>query len=147
MEDFAELLDCAREARAAAYAPYSGFAVGAALQVASGQVFCGCNVENASYGLTVCAERVALFTAVAAGVREFAALAVVADSPEPATPCGACRQVLYEFAPDLQVILANLQGRQKKMRLRELLPEAFDNLTSRLTLSKCSTGKRQMPEK
>jgi cytidine deaminase len=147
MEDFAELLGCAREARVAAYASYSGFAVGAALQAAGGQVFCGCNVENASYGLTVCAERVALFAAVAAGVREFSALAVVADSPEPVAPCGACRQVLYEFAPDLQVILANLQGRQKKMRLRDLLPEAFDNSTFELMTSKCRTGKRQMPEK
>lgn len=147
MEDFAELLDCARVARAAAYASYSGFAVGAALQAAGGQIFCGCNVENASYSLTVCAERVALFAAVAAGVREFSALAVVADSPEPVAPCGACRQVLYEFAPDLQVILANLQGRQKKMRLRDLLPEAFDNSAFELMTSKCRTEKRQMPEK
>ncbi len=130
MEDYTRLLECAREARAAAYTPYSGFAVGAALQAANGQVFRGCNVENVSYGLTVCAERVALFTAVAAGVRDFVALAVVTEAPEPATPCGACRQVLYEFAPDLQVLLANLQGRQKKVRLRELLPEAFDRFTA-----------------
>jgi len=127
MEDFAPLLDCAREARTAAYVPYSGFAVGAALLTAGGQVFRGCNIENVSYGLTVCAERVALFAAVAAGEREFTALAVVTDSAAPATPCGACRQVLYEFAPDLQVLLANLQGRQKKFRLKELLPEAFDS--------------------
>lgn len=130
MEDFALLLDCAVEARAKAYAPYSGFAVGAALQVADGRVFCGCNVENVSYGLTVCAERVALFAAVAAGVRQFTALAVVTDAQEPSAPCGACRQVLYEFAPDLQVMLANLQGRQKKYSLKELLPEAFDSFAA-----------------
>jgi cytidine deaminase len=130
MEDFTHLLECAREARVAAYAPYSGFAVGAALQTAGGEVFRGCNVENVSYGLTVCAERVALFAAVAAGVRDFVALAVVTDAPEPATPCGACRQVLYEFAPDLQVMLANLQGRQKKVCLKELLPEAFDRFAA-----------------
>ncbi len=130
MEDFALLLDCAGEARTKAYVPYSGFAVGAALKACDGQVFRGCNVENVSYGLTVCAERVALFAAVAAGVREFTSLAVVTDAPEPAAPCGACRQVLYEFAPDLQVMLANLQGRQKKFSLKELLPEAFDSFAA-----------------
>jgi len=130
MNDFAVLLDCACQAREAAYAPYSKFAVGAALLSASGQVFLGCNVENVSYGLTMCAERVAVFSAVAAGVCDFVGLAVVADGPEPVTPCGACRQVLYEFAPDLRVIIANLHGQQKMFHLRELLPAAFDSFAS-----------------
>lgn len=125
MDAFTELLEQARIARELAYSPYSRFAVGAALLTADGTVYPGCNVENLSYGLTVCAERVAAFTAVAAGHRDFTALALVTDTPEPVTPCGACRQVLHEFSPDMWVITANLSGRQRMFRLRELLPEAF----------------------
>jgi len=126
MEDLlARLLALARVAREAAYTPYSRFPVGAALLTAQGDVYTGSNIENSSFGLTVCAERVAVFGAVAAGARNFSGIALIADAPEPVTPCGACRQVLYEFAPDLWVVCANLQGKQKMFRLRELLPEAF----------------------
>ncbi|MCS7216520.1 MAG: cytidine deaminase [Candidatus Bipolaricaulota bacterium] len=121
----AELVRRAVEARARAYAPYSGFAVGAALLAKDGRVFTGCNVENASYGLTVCAERVALFKAVSEGAREFVALAVACGAG-PCAPCGACRQALYEFAPDLLLILADGEGRAwRTARLAELLPHGF----------------------
>ncbi len=119
-----KLLDQAIEARSAAYAPYSHFAVGAALETRSGKVFTGCNVENLSYGLTCCAERNAVFTAVAAGEREFSRIVIVADSQEPVTPCGACRQVLAEFSEDLEVRSVNLQGVEYCANLRELLPRA-----------------------
>lgn len=123
--DDARLVAAAVEARGRAYAPYSGFPVGAALLSKGGRVFTGCNVENASYGLTVCAERVALFNAVSAGVREFAAIAV-ACGEAPCAPCGACRQVLYEFAPDLTVLLADGEGRRwETMPLSALLPKGF----------------------
>lgn len=119
------LISAARQAREAAYAPYSNFKVGAALLAADGEIFTGCNVENLSFGLTVCAERNAVFSAVASGRQKFTAIAVVTDSISPATPCGACRQVLNEFAPDMWVVCANLDTQQKMFRLRELLPEAF----------------------
>ncbi len=108
---------------AGAYAPYSGFLVGAALRDGTGRVWTGANVENASYGLTVCAERVALLTAVAAGVRAFTAIAV-SGSVDPCPPCGACRQVLYEFSPDLTVILSGAAGPEVHP-LRSLLPLGF----------------------
>lgn len=117
------LLDLALQAHRKAYAPYSGFGVGAALQTCSGQVFTGCNVENASYGLTICAERVAVTKAVSEGQRDFEAMAVV--SPGGAMPCGACRQVLAEFNPDMRVIVADLEGNRCEFRLTELLPQAF----------------------
>lgn len=121
----AELVRKAVEARDRAYAPYSGFAVGAALLSQDGRIFSGCNVENASYGLTVCAERVALFKAVSEGAREFVALAV-ACGQGPCAPCGACRQVLYEFAPELLVIMADGKGKTWcTARLSELLPHGF----------------------
>ncbi|MEA3210145.1 MAG: cytidine deaminase [Chthoniobacter sp.] len=123
-----DLIPLAREARDQAYAPYSHFAVGAALRAKSGRVFCGCNVENLSYGLTICAERNALFAAVAAGEREFEAIAIVADSKEPVTPCGACRQVLAEFAPELAICCANLEGQTFEATLRELLPRAKEGI-------------------
>ncbi len=119
------LLQAAAAAREMAYTPYSSFAVGAALRTTTGHVFAGCNVENASYGLTVCAERVAIFSAVAAGQGDIAALAVVADTPGPVSPCGACRQVMVEFNPDMQVILANTKGDIQLTTARELLPGAF----------------------
>ena len=116
------LVEAAWAARVNAYAPYSNFQVGAALLAADGRVFGGCNVENISYGLTNCAERVAIGAAVAAGVREFAAVAVVADTGVPISPCGACRQVLAEFGVHV-VILANREKRLE-FRLEELLPRA-----------------------
>lgn len=128
MNDFQPLLDAARLAREQAYAPYSRFAVGAALRTKSGRIFTGCNVENLSFGLTICAERSAVFSAVAAGERDFAALAVVADSREPVTPCGACRQVLAEFAPALPVCSANLQGTVFESSIAELLPRPKEGI-------------------
>ncbi len=120
-----ELIGKAVEARERAYAPYSGFKVGAALLSKDGRVFIGCNVENVSYGLTVCAERVALFKAVSEGAREFEAIAI-ACGKAPCAPCGACRQVLFEFAPDLTVIMTDAEGSEIKVaKLSELLPEGF----------------------
>ena len=128
MNDFQPLLDAARLARDQAYAPYSRFAVGAALRTKSGRIFTGCNVENLSFGLTICAERSAVFSAVAAGERDFTALAVVADSRQPVTPCGACRQVLAEFAPALPVCSANLQGAVFESSIAELLPRPKEGI-------------------
>ncbi|AKX93354.1 cytidine deaminase [Moorella thermoacetica] len=123
--DLQDLIAMAAAARDKAYAPYSHFRVGAALLTAGGRVYTGCNIENASYGLTVCAERVALFQAVAAGEREFTALAVVGGDLEACFPCGACRQVLAEFAPDLEVITGRPGGSIHRRRLKELLPDTF----------------------
>ncbi len=120
-----ELAERAGAALQNAYAPYSGFRVGAALLVPGGRVFTGCNVENASYGLAVCAERAAVVSAVAAGVREFTALAVAVEGEKTALPCGACLQVLSEFAPGLRLILADGRGEFTVRTLSELLPEAF----------------------
>ena len=128
MNDFRSLLDAARVAREQAYAPYSRFAVGAALRTKSGRIFTGCNVENLSFGLTICAERAAVFAAVAAGEREFEALAVVADSREPVAPCGACRQVLAEFSPALPVCSANLEGVVFESSIAELLPRPKEGI-------------------
>lgn len=118
-----ELIEQASAAREAAYVPYSHFAVGAALLTRSGQVYTGCNVENASYGLTVCAERVAIWKAVSEGETEYEAIAVVTDIA--GSPCGACRQVMAEFAPHMLVIIADLDGTRKLMTMDELLPAAF----------------------
>lgn len=123
--DVEALVRAAIAARERAYAPYSRFAVGAALLTASGEVFCGCNVENAAYGHSICAERTALVSAVAAGHREFVALAVVTPTAGPASPCGACRQVLVEFNPEMTVFLANLRGDIVRTTAGELLPGAF----------------------
>ena len=120
-----QLLDQARRAREHAYAPYSRFTVGAAVLTAAGEIFSGCNIENASLGATICAERVAIFRAVAAGRRDLTALAVIADTPEPVAPCGLCRQVLAEFNPDCLVLMANTAGRIRLANLKELLPLAF----------------------
>jgi cytidine deaminase len=120
-----QLLDRARQARELAYAPYSHFRVGAAVLTAAGEVFAGGNIENASLGATICAERVAILTAVAAGRRRFAALAVMADTSDPVPPCGLCLQVLAEFSPDCMVIMANTAGQWRLLPLRELLPFAF----------------------
>jgi cytidine deaminase len=123
-ETIAELLSAAAEVRANAWAPYSGFKVGAAILDGAGRVHVGCNVENASYGLSVCAERHAIAAAVAAGGCDFKAVVVVTPTSPPATPCGACRQVLAEFG-DLAVILANPQGERRVSSSSDLLPDAF----------------------
>jgi len=121
-----QLKEKALEARKLAYVPYSKFAVGAALLADNGAVYTGCNIENAAYPLCNCAERTALFKAVSEGVRAFSAIAVVADSPKPVPPCGACRQVMAELCPqDMKVILANLQGEVALTTVAELLPGAF----------------------
>ncbi len=127
--DWDRLVEAAWQAREAAYAPYSNFTVGAALLAADGRIFPGCNVENISYGLTNCAERVAIGAAVAAGVREFLAVAVVADTGVPISPCGACRQVLAEFGVP-RVMLAN-RSERLEFGLEELLPRASSGILDR----------------
>jgi cytidine deaminase len=122
----AELIAAAAAARERAFAPFSKFKVGAALEAADGTVVTGCNVESASYGLTCCAERIAVFKGVSEGKQKFVRVVVVADTEKLTPPCGACRQVLWEFAPDVEVILANLTGTVRRFTMRELLPEAFD---------------------
>ena len=109
-----------------AHAPYSKFRVGAALEDASGRVHTGCNIENATYGLTLCAERVAVFKAVSEGAREFRRIAVAADTETLTPPCGACRQILWEFCGDIEIVLVNLHGKSETLRLKELFPRAFD---------------------
>jgi len=121
-----ELIEKAKRARLKAYAPYSNFKVGAALLTKSGKVYTGANVENSTFGLTVCAERIAVFKAVNKGDTDFVKIAVVADGNPPITPCGACRQVLSEFVKDLRIVCANLKGKVDRYTLKELLPEAFE---------------------
>jgi cytidine deaminase len=113
-------------AREHAHAPYSKFQVGAALEDASGRVHTGCNVENATYGLTLCAERVAVFKAISEGAREFRRIAIAADTETLTPPCGACRQILWEFCGDIEIVLVNLRGKSEVVRLKELFPRAFD---------------------
>jgi cytidine deaminase len=120
------LVDAARKARQNALAPFSGFKVGAALEAADGTIITGCNIENATYGLTMCAERVAMFKALSEGHRAFTRVAIVADTSEPTPPCGACRQILWEFGGDLEIILANTRRETARFRLGELLPHPFD---------------------
>jgi cytidine deaminase len=122
-----KLVSAARRARRHAQAAYSGFKVGAALETANGVIITGCNVENATYGLTVCAERVAMFKALSEGHRKFRRVAVVADTKAPTPPCGACRQILWEFGGDLEVILANLTRETGRHQLKDLLPLPFDS--------------------
>jgi len=121
------LISAARQARENAHAPYSNFRVGAALRAASGRIFGGCNVENATYGLTVCAERIAIFKAISEGERGFDAIAVVTDTDKLTPPCGACRQLIWEFCGDVPVILANLKGKTEVIPMRELFPKPFDS--------------------
>ena len=121
-----ELIAAARRARRFAHAAFSGFKVGAALETAAGAIVTGCNVENATYGLTICAERVAMFKALSEGHRKFRRIAVVADTQAPTPPCGACRQVLWEFGGDLEILLANLRRETGRHRLSELFPLPFD---------------------
>jgi cytidine deaminase len=122
--DVKPLIEKALQARHNAYAPYSGLRVGACVRAASGRTYSGCNVENAAFGETCCAERVAIYTAVAAGEREFTHLAVASDG-EAAFPCGACRQVIMEFAPDAQVVCADCTGAHEVHAIKDLLPRAF----------------------
>jgi cytidine deaminase len=124
MED--PLWQAARTARLNAHAPYSNFLVGAALETATGEIITGCNVENATYGLTVCAERVAIFKAISEGKRNFRRVCVVADTASPTPPCGACRQLLWEFGGDLEVVLGNLEEVKRKTTMKQLFPEPFD---------------------
>lgn len=121
-----ELIAAARKARRHAQAAFSGFKVGAALETADGTIVTGCNIENATYGLTICAERVAMFKALSEGHRRFRRIAIVADTKTPTPPCGACRQILWEFGADLEVILANLRRETGRYRLADLLPSPFD---------------------
>ena len=129
INETASLIEQARAVREQAHAPYSGFKVGAALETRDGRIYVGCNVENSSYGLSICAERVALFKAISEGVREFARIAVIADTPAgmPVRPCGACRQVISDLmGGDAEVIMTNLHGDLATARVSELLPAPFD---------------------
>lgn len=146
-----ELCKAALDQRLQAYAPYSHFSVGAALRCEQGEVFVGCNVENASFGLTVCAERHAVAAAVSAGQQKFKQMAIASDMQAPASPCGACRQVLNEFAPQLEILLVNIDGVVERTRLDLLLPRSFngemfrsDNSAKQVSqqpLSNASAGK------
>ena len=122
----ARLVDAARRAREHARAEFSHFKVGAALEASDGTIITGCNIENATYGLTVCAERVAMFKALSEGHRQFTRIAVVADTAAPTPPCGACRQILWEFGGDLEIYLANLTADTGRYQLKQLLPLPFD---------------------
>ncbi len=126
MGEYDSLVAAAKDARLNAHAPFSNFRVGAALRASSGRIFGGCNVENATYGLTVCAERVAIFKAISEGERGFTAIAVVTDTDSLTPPCGACRQLIWEFCGDVPVILANLHGKTEMIGMRELFPKPFD---------------------
>ena len=121
------LVEAAKQARENAHAPYSNFRVGAALRSTSGRIFAGCNVENATYGLTMCAERVAIFKALSEGERGFSAIAVVTDTEVLTPPCGACRQLIWEFCGDIPVSMANLQGKIEVMQMKDLFPKPFDD--------------------
>jgi cytidine deaminase len=121
-----KLVSAALQARENAFAPYSKFKVGAALETVEGKIYTGCNVENATYGLTVCAERVALWKAISEGERKFKRIVVSSATERPATPCGACRQLLWEFGGDLEVILVNPQGYRESHLLSNLFPKPFD---------------------
>ena len=122
-----KLMSAAIEARRRAHAPFSNFQVGAALEAEDGRIFTGCNIENATYGLTMCAERVAMFKAISEGARRFRAIAVATGAATLTPPCGACRQILWEFAGDLSVELGNERGQTETFRMRDLLPNAFDS--------------------
>jgi cytidine deaminase len=121
-----ELVKAAKAARENSYAPFSDFHVGAALETDDGEIISGCNVESASYGLTVCAERVAIWKAISEGKHKIKSIAVVADTDELTPPCGVCRQIIWEFGGNVPVTLANLNGKRETLEMRELLPRAFD---------------------
>jgi cytidine deaminase len=125
-ESAGDIIGAATEARERAQARYSNFPVGAALEAADGRVFTGCNLESATYGLTMCAERVAIWKALSEGARGFRCVAVVADTERLTPPCGSCRQIIWEFCGDIPVVLANLRGRTQTYQMAELLPHPFD---------------------
>ncbi len=125
-EELKRLVESAKQAREKAFAPFSNFKVGAAVKTKGGKVFTGCNIESASYGLTVCAERVAIWKAISEGEKEFTNVAVVADTEDLTPPCGACRQIIWEFCGDVPVTFANLKGNVETVQMKELLPRAFD---------------------
>jgi len=126
-EDLQKLVEAAKEAREKARAPFSDFKVGAALLTKDDKIFTGCNIENASYGLTMCAERVAIFKAISEGENVFQKIVVVADTEDLTPPCGACRQIIWEFCGDVEIVLTNLDGKTETMRMSELFPRAFDS--------------------
>ncbi len=127
MSDYDHLIAIAKQSRENAHAPYSNFRVGSALRATSGRVFGGCNVENATYGLSVCAERTAIFKAISEGERSFDAISVVTDTETLTPPCGACRQLIWEFCGDIPVVLANLKGKTETLQMRDLFPKPFDS--------------------
>lgn len=122
-----KLIQAAADVRERAYAPYSNFKVGAAVETEGGDIYTGCNVESASYGLTVCAERVAIWKGISRGEKRFARIAVVVDTEELTPPCGVCRQIIWEFCGDVPVLLANLHGKSETIMMKDLLPRAFDS--------------------
>jgi cytidine deaminase len=126
VSDYDPLIAAAKLARENAHAKFSNFKVGAGLRASSGKIYGGCNVENATYGLTVCAERVAIFKAISEGERKFDAIAVVTDTDALTPPCGACRQLIWEFCGDVPVVMSNLKGTVEVIRMRELFPKPFD---------------------
>ena len=125
-ESVEKLIETAKAARLQSVAPFSNFLVGAAVKTDAGKVYTGCNVESASYGLTVCAERVAIWKALSEGERQFAEIAIVADTSSLTPPCGTCRQIIWEFAKNATIVLANLRGETQTCSIKELLPRAFD---------------------
>ena len=127
MSEFEGLISAAKQARENAYAPFSNFRVGAAVRAGSGRTYTGCNIENATLGLTICAERVAIFKAMSEGERDFDAIAVVTDVDRLTPPCGACRQIIWEFCGDIPVLLTNLEGKIEKETSAGLLPRQFDS--------------------
>lgn len=124
-KEYEKLIQEAEKARKKAYTPYSKFKVGAAILCDDGKIFSGCNIENASFGLTLCAERVAIFKAISEGSTKFKAIAVIGNTNKPCSPCGACRQVISEFGEDIPLIMTNLKGEVRIKKIKELLPEAF----------------------
>ena len=127
MSEYEPLIAAAKQARQNAHAPFSNFKVGAGLRTSSGKIYGGCNVENATYGLTVCAERIAIFKAISEGERKFDAIAVVTDTDTLTPPCGACRQLIWEFCGDVPVIMTNLKGKVDVVAMRDLFPKPFDS--------------------
>jgi len=125
-DNLQELIESAKKVREKAYAPFSNFLVGAAVRTKDGKIYTGCNVESASYGLTVCAERIAIWKAVSEGERDFECIAVVTDTEELTPPCGTCRQIIWEFCGDIPVTFSNLKGKTETVMMKEILPRAFD---------------------